>query len=320
MISKSPLALLFPGQGSQYVGMSKNYHGQQQGQEFLSKADKILNYPLSQLMLEGPEDQLKLTQYTQPAILTHSTILLHQVETLLHKYEKKVDFVLGHSVGEFAALVAAKTLLFEDAVNLVHLRGKYMQQAVPVGQGKMFAVLKVPEEIVIQACRENSNSDFQVMPANFNEPEQIVISGHSEACLAAVKWLEENYKERFRAVELPVSAPFHSTLMKPAAEQLAAQIEKTSFQANQIAYVANIDAEIYKQQTDPAVIARNLVKQVDGSVLWTQSIKKLPENTLCLEVGPGKVLKGLVKKIRPELKVLDLDSSNSWSELEELLK
>lgn len=313
------VTLLFPGQGSQYVGMGKNFLDDPIVLETYQKADKILGYPLSKLCLEGPVEQLKLTENTQPAILTYSLILLKKVLPLLEENNWGVERVLGHSVGEFTALVMAETLSFEDAVRAVHLRGKFMQDAVPSGQGKMVALLKVPEEKVREACVQNSRNGSVCMPANFNDPEQIVISGHASACERTVKWLEENFEGRFRAVELPVSAPFHSSLMDPAAEKLAKELTTIKFQKNQIPYVANFDAKEYPQGTDPDIIVKNLIRQVSGSVLWTQSIKALPSQTLCLEIGPGKILKGLIKKINPEIKVLDMDSPQSFIELKELL-
>jgi len=157
------------------------------------------------------------------------------------------------------------------------------------------------------------------MPANFNEPNQIVISGHASACDNAVKWLGENIEGSFRAVELKVSAPFHSTLMKPAAEKLKESFSEFRFNTNTIPYIANINAQEYSVETDCEKIKENLIKQVDGSVLWTQSIKKLPEDTTCLEVGPGRVLMGLVRKINRNIKVISLDKDGSFDELMEVL-
>lgn len=317
-MSKS-VTLLFPGQGSQYVGMGKTLEGHPSF-EFLNKADKALGYSISKMMLEGPEEELKLTQNTQPAILTHSVALFDKVWELLLKKGVKIDRVMGHSVGEYAALVAAKAIKFEDAVRAVHYRGKFMQDAVPVGKGKMFAILKVPEDVVRTACAESSQPNSEVMPANFNDPEQIVISGEAEACLRAVKWLEENHKEAHRAVELNVSAPFHSSLMKPAAEKLKAEVlDKIEFRSTFYPYIANIDAKEYGADTAASVVKENLYKQVDGSVLWTQSFKQLPDDTICLEVGPGRVLMGLARKINRNIKVIPLDKEGAFEELEGLL-
>lgn len=312
-MSKS-VTLLFPGQGSQYVGMGKNLD-----HSLFDKANTALGFDLKSIMFDGPEEELKLTQNTQPAILNHSVALFHKVKTLLDEKGVKIDRVLGHSVGEYAALVAAGVLSLEDATKAVHLRGKYMQDAVPVGRGKMFAIMKVPASIIEEACKVSSKLNSEVMPANYNDPSQIVISGESEACLRAVKWLEENFKEPHRAVELNVSAPFHSSLMKPAADKLLSSFSEFTWHPNAIPYIANIDANEYKVGTGTDVIIHNLYKQADGPVLWTQSIEKLPNDTLCLEVGPGRVLMGLVRKINKDIKVISLDKEESFNELAELL-
>lgn len=285
----------------------------------LSKANEILDYPISKLMLEGPEDELRLTQNTQPAILTYSIALFQKAKEILDKKGVTVDRVLGHSVGEYAALVAAGVLSFEDAVLAVHLRGKYMQEATPSGVGTMYAIMKVPQEMVIKACQEASQENSEVMPANFNEPNQIVISGELQACKRAVNWLEQNVEGRFRAIELKVSAPFHSSLMKPATDKLSQAFTRFTFSEPKVSYIANIDAKEYGAGTPVESIKENLLKQVCGSVLWTQSIEKLPSSTLCLEVGPGKVQMGLVRKINRDIKVISLDGEGAFLELEELL-
>jgi [acyl-carrier-protein] S-malonyltransferase len=186
--------------------------------------------------------------------------------------------------------------------------------------GKMFAILKVPSNIVEQACLAASQTGSEVMPANFNDPSQIVISGESLACLRAVKWLSENFPEAHRAMELNVSAPFHSSLMKPAADKLKEAFAKFKWHENKIPYIANIDALEYGVGTNPEKIINNLFHQAYGPVLWTQSIEKLPSETLCIEVGPGKVLMGLVRKINKDIKVFTLDKDEALTELEELLK
>ena len=311
------VTLLFPGQGAQYVGMGKNLES---GIffDYLERANKALGYDLSKIMLEGPEEELTLTQNTQPAILTHSVALLEKVKPILAKKNMKIGRVMGHSVGEYAALVAAGVLSFEDAVRAVHLRGKYMQAATPEGVGGMVAVLKVPASIVKLACESVSNDQEKVMPANFNEPEQVVISGHKTACDKAVKWLADSHKEPHRCVELKVSAPFHSSLMKPAADNLKVELDKIDFKSNTIPYIANIDANIYEAGTSTDTIRDNLFRQVEGSVQWTQSFEKLEDDTLCLEVGPGRVLMGLARKINRNVKVMCLDKEETFKELEEL--
>lgn len=304
------VTLLFPGQGSQYVGMGKNLNP-----ALFDKGNKILGYDLKKIMHEGPEEELKLTHNTQPAILEHS-LTLHLLLSEFFKENKiKIDRVLGHSVGEYAALVAAGVLSPEDAIQAVHLRGKYMQEVVPVGMGKMFALLKVPSAIVENACKAVSLPGSEVMPANFNDPSQIVISGESSACLRAVEWLSLNFKEAHRAMELNVSAPFHSSLMKPAADRLKKSFEKFKWHENSIPYIANINAREYSVGTNPEIIIHNLYEQAYGPVLWTQSIENLPNNTLCVEVGPGKVLMGLVRKINSSIKVISLDKDEALNDL-----
>lgn len=313
-MSKS-VTLLFPGQGSQYVGMGQNLD-----HSLFDLSDKTLGYDLKKLMFEGPEDELKLTHNTQPAIVAHSLTLFNKLLPILAKHNVKIDRVLGHSVGEYAALAAAGVFTQEEAVKAVHLRGKYMQEAVPVGMGKMFAILKVPANVVEEACRVSSTPGSEVMPANFNDPTQIVISGESEACARAVKWLSENFTEAHRAMELNVSAPFHSSLMKPAADKLKNAFSEFKFSKNDIPYIANINATEYATGTSKETIIENLYLQAYGPVLWTQSIEKLPSDTICLEVGPGKVLMGLCRKINKDIKVITLDREEAFAELEELLK
>lgn len=308
------VTLLFPGQGSQYVGMGKDLN-----HALFDQGNNILGYDLKKIMHEGPEEELKLTHNTQPAILKHSLTLFNCLLPILDKYKVKIDCVLGHSVGEYAALSAAGVLSPEDAIQAVHLRGKFMQEAVAVGMGKMFAILKVPADLVNEACKQASTSESQVMPANYNDPSQIVISGEASACLRAVSWLQQNFKESHRAIELNVSAPFHSSLMKPAADQLKIAFNKFKWNENKIPYIANIDALLYAAGTNPELIINNLYQQAYGPVLWTQSIEKLPSNTLCLEVGPGKVLNGLIRKINKEITVISLDKEDGFLELEKRL-
>lgn len=311
------VTLIFPGQGSQYIGMGSQLEGHS-SYEYLTRANDALGYSISKIMLEGPDEDLTLTKNTQPAILAHSVALLNKALEILNEKGIKVDRVLGHSVGEYAALVAAGVLKFEDAVKAVHLRGKYMQDAVPAGKGKMFAIMKVPEEVIIKACTACSSESEQVMPANFNEPNQIVISGHASACDLAVKWIEDNYKEAHRAIELNVSAPFHSSLMKPAAIELKKHLDSIDFKPNTLPYIANIDAKEYAPETPADTMRENLFKQVDGSVLWTQSIQALPDDTIALEVGPGRVLMGLLRKINRNIKVISLDKEGAFDELQEV--
>lgn len=311
------VTLLFPGQGSQYVGMGDNIKPYNESLDIFKRADEALGFSISSLCHEGPEEKLKLTEYTQPAIVTHSVALYQKLKTILEEKDIKIGRVLGHSVGEYSALVAAGTLKFEDAVKAVNLRGKYMQEAVAPGDGKMFAILRVPGEIVDKACKAVSNEESQVMCANFNDPTQVVISGHSDACEKAVAWLKENYEGKQMAKELPVSAPFHSSLMKPAEDKLIQFLDTIEFSDNSTPYIANVDAKEHLISGEE--IKSKLREQVCGSVLWTQSMQNLPENTVCIECGPGKVLTGLNKRINKSFKTYTLDSEASFEGLKDFL-
>ncbi len=311
------VTLIFPGQGSQYVGMGQNIQDLSACKETFQAADKALDFSISDMCFNGPEEKLKLTEFTQPAIVTHSVALFNHLKTVLAEMNIKIDRVLGHSVGEYSALVAAGAIRFEDAVKAVNLRGKYMQEAVPAGKGKMYAILRVPGEIVAKACDEVSSADEKVMCANFNDPTQVVISGHTAAADKAVQWLKENYEGKQMAKELAVSAPFHSSLMKPAEEKLKSFLDTIEFKNNDIPYIANIDAK--EHSTDGESIKNNLIKQVCGSVLWTQSMQSLADETLCIEVGPGKVLSGLNKRINNTFKTYTLDTEASFAGLKEFL-
>jgi [acyl-carrier-protein] S-malonyltransferase len=308
------VTLLFPGQGSQYVGMGKDLTSP----NTFDMANKILDYDLKSICFEGPEEDLKLTANTQPAILAHSIGLLKKLTPILQNMNIKVDRVLGHSIGEYSALVAAGALSFQDAVKAVHLRGKYMQEAVPSGIGKMYAILKAPTQIVQAACEAVSTDTEIVIPANFNENGQTVISGHANACDSAVAWLKENCEQRHMCIELQVSAPFHSSLMMPAQEKLAAHLETIKFNENNINYIANIDSKEHVVGTKGSVLRQNLVSQVSGSVLWKQSLEKLSDDQYFIEVGPGKVLTGLNRKINRTFKTYTLD--NGFDGLEEFFQ
>jgi [acyl-carrier-protein] S-malonyltransferase len=250
--------------------------------------------------------------------VAHSLMLFDKLSPLLAQKKIEVQRVLGHSVGEYAALAAAGVLTFEEAVRAVHYRGKFMQESVPAGKGTMYAILKQEEATIIEACAAASTEDEKVQPANFNEPTQIVISGDKFACERAIRLMEEKTGARVKAIELQVSAPFHCSLMKPAELKLKPILDEVKFQSPKFNYIANIDAKEYPTDTNPEVIKENLLKQVCGSVLWTQSIQKLSDETVIIECGPGKVLAGLIKKINPNLKVISLDTETGFSEVEAL--
>ena len=308
------VTVVFPGQGTQYVGMGTVFSAH----AHFASANEATGYDLKKMMLEGPADDLKLTENTQPAILTHSLIMFEKLKNILDQKNIQIERVLGHSVGEYAALSAAGVMSFSDAVRAVHYRGKYMQEAVPQGKGTMYAILKQSEQTIRDACEAASNSEESVSPANFNEPNQIVISGDKVACENAIRLMGEKINDRIKAIELQVSAPFHCALMKPAEIKLKAVLDQITFHPLKYPYVANIDAREYGPDTNPLTIKENLLKQVCGSVLWTHSIQKLPEDTIIIECGPGKVLAALIKKINSNLKVISLDNETGFSEIEAL--
>jgi [acyl-carrier-protein] S-malonyltransferase len=289
-LSTSNIAFLFPGQGSQAVGMGKELAEKYPAaRQTFEEADAALGYKLSQLCFEGPEDQLRLTEITQPAILTAS-IAAYRV---LSEKGLKPDFVAGHSLGEYSAHVAAGTFSFADAVRTVRNRGKYMQEAVPVGVGAMAAILGMELDKLTALCNDAAQGEV-CEPANINSPGQIVISGQATAIERAIKLAPERGAKK--AVLLPVSAPFHCSLMKPAQERLAIDLQALQFQNPSIPVVCNVDA-ISLENAERSRDA--LIRQVTGSVKWEQSIRVLIEQGVqtFVEVGPGKVLWGLMRQI-----------------------
>jgi len=304
----APIAFLFPGQGSQSVGMGKELAELYPvARQTFDEADDALGYKLSQLCFEGPEDQLRLTEITQPAILTAS-IAIYRV---LKKKGVNPQFVAGHSLGEYSAHVAAGTLTFADAVRTVRNRGKYMQEAVPIGVGAMAAILGMDLAKVTEVCNEAAAGEV-CEPANINSPEQIVISGHAAAIERAVKLATERGAKK--AVLLQVSAPFHCSLMKPAQDRLAVDLQAFPFHDPEIPVVCNVDAALTKD-ADPSRDA--LVRQVTGSVKWDQSIRALIAQGVqtFVEVGPGKVLFGLMRQIDRSQKALNVSDAASLEKL-----
>ncbi|MFN8369627.1 MAG: ACP S-malonyltransferase [Bacteriovoracaceae bacterium] len=321
--SFSSITLLFPGQGSQYVGM---YQALLENgvplaivQRIFNEADTVLAEPLSDLTKNGPLADLSLTQNTQPAIITHTYAQLTFLREILKDKKRKIDLVLGHSVGEYGALLASEVLTFSDAIKLVRNRGKFMQESVLDQATAMYAIIKVPLEIVSEGCKQVNllSKDSLVVPANFNEPLQTVVSGHQNSCDKLIEWLKSNFQGTFKSVKLTVSAPFHSPLMQQASVKMANVINQTNFYPLKIPYIANINAKQFGTETDVATIKNNLIEQICGTVHWVKSIEALPENTLCIEVGPSKILQGLVKRIRPELTLFSLDQPKSFIKLTE---
>jgi [acyl-carrier-protein] S-malonyltransferase len=284
------IAFFFPGQGSQAVGMGKELADKYPiARRTFEEADEALGYKLSQVCFEGPEEKLRMTEVTQPAILTVSAAALRVLQ------EKGVNpgFVAGHSLGEYSAHVAAGTLSFADAVRTVRNRGQYMQEAVPVGVGAMAAILGMDLEKVTAVCTDAAQGAV-CEPANINSAEQIVISGHAAAVERATKLASERGAKR--AIMLSVSAPFHCSLMKPAQDRLSADLRSVTFQKPVIPVVCNVDAAIVD---DPDSSRDALVRQVTGSVKWDQSVRLLIAKgaQIFVEVGPGKVLSGLMRQI-----------------------
>lgn len=285
-------AFVFPGQGSQFPGMCKDlYDAHAEAREMFQAADRLLGFSLTDVMFNGTADDLKQTKVTQPAVFLHS-VVAQRLMTI-----EKPDMVAGHSLGEFSALVACGALRFEDALLLVSARAQAMQAACEANPGTMAAVLGLDDEKVVEICEQTSGV---VVAANFNNPGQIVISGEVEAVDAACVALKEAGARR--ALRLNVGGAFHSPLMQPAAEDLKAAILKTDFHKPFCPIYQNVTA---KAETNPETIRENLLKQLTAPVRWTQSVQNMIADgaTQFYEFGPGDVLKGMIRKINPEVQV-----------------
>jgi [acyl-carrier-protein] S-malonyltransferase len=304
------VAWLFPGQGSQSVGMGKDVLAASgAARAAFDRADAALGEPLSKLILEGPEERLTLTANAQPAIVATSCALLAAIHERVAGLPAPA-FAAGHSLGEYSALVAADALSLEDAVRLVRARGRAMQEAVPPGTGAMSAVMGVAPERLEVLCAQAARGEV-VSPANFNAPGQIVVAGHAGA-VARVGDLV--LAEKGRAIALKVSAPFHCTLMAPAARLVEAELGRITMRPPRFPIVANFDAT---PNSDPSRAKELLVRQVDGPVRWEETIRHMVSEgvTHALEIGPGKVLAGLVKRIAKSVRVLSVGDAAALEEI-----
>jgi [acyl-carrier-protein] S-malonyltransferase len=296
------LAMVFPGQGSQSVGMLKGYDGLPQIAAVVDKAAQVLGLDFVKLMDHGPAEALNQTVNTQPAMVTAGYAVYSAWRAL---GGPAPEIVAGHSLGEYTALTAAGSLKFEDALPLVRFRAQSMQEAVPQGQGAMAAILNLDDEHVIAACAEAGGV---VQAVNFNSPGQVVIAGEKAAVDRAIEKCKARGAKR--AMPLPVSAPFHSTLMQPAADKLKAKLVTVTLSQPQCALINNVDVKV---ETDPERIRDALVRQAASPVRWVETIKKMAESgvTHIVECGPGKVLAGMTKRIAPQVQSLSLSERAS---------
>ena len=301
------LAFVFPGQGAQVVGMGKDFYDNYDiAKKLFDEADDALGYSIKKMCFEGPEEELKLTANTQPAILVVSVI----VSAILKSNGITPAIAGGHSLGEYSALVAANVLDFKDAVVLVHKRGQFMQEAVPVGEGSMAAIIGLDDDKIVEVCTKISKDVGEVQAVNFNCPGQTVIAGTAKGVDAAVEELKAAGAKK--AVVLPVSAPFHSTLMAPAAKKLAAELEKITFRDAEFPIAANVNGEL---ETKADVIKQNLIIQADHPVKWIACVNAMRDfgADTFVEAGPGKTLCGFNKRIDRKivsLNVEDIESLN----------
>lgn len=299
------IACIFPGQGSQYVGMGKELFATDRGREVLETGRRVLGEEFIRILLEGPEEELKKTAHTQPAILLTSMAAWRGLE----EAGIRPDYLAGHSLGEYSAYTAAGSISLEEALRVVRRRGELMQAAVPEGQGAMAAILGLENVKVEEACRQaREEGGWIVGPANYNSPGQVVISGETDGVQKACHYAKDLGAKR--ALPLAVSGPFHSPLMAEAGKELRQVLEAVAWQDPSAPVLANIDGQEVRER---GMIVESLVRQVSGAVLWEQSIRYLGEQGVdtFIELGPGKVLTGLVKKILPGVTLINVEDSSS---------
>lgn len=312
------VAFVFPGQGSQKVGMGEELAKlPEQNEQYFKEADRVLGFSLSKLMIDGPQEELTVTYNTQPALLTVGSM----IATMLMENGIKPNYTAGHSLGEYTALVASGAMSFEDGVSVVHKRGLYMNEAVPAGEGAMAAILGLDNDSVRKVTDKITENGNAVQPANLNCPGQIVISGTKAGVEKACEALKEAGARR--AIMLDVSGPFHSSLMVPAAQKLQQTLDEIKLASTSIPIVANVNALVIEDNDE---VKKNLVEQLYSPVLWEDSVRTLIENgvTQFIECGPGKVLTGLIKKIDRSVTVWPvydgktlqavIEASKGWSE------
>lgn len=306
------LAFVFPGQGSQTVGMLSDFADNTIVQETFAEASNALGYDLWQLVAQGPAEKLNATNHTQPALLTASVALWRLWQ---HESEAKPAVLAGHSLGEYSALVCAGVLSLADAVKLVEKRGEYMQAAVPEGKGAMAAVIGLADNAIIEAC-EQAAGEQVVSAVNFNSPGQVVIAGNTDAVERAGELCKEAGAKR--VLPLPVSVPSHCALMQPAADNLAQAFESVTFNQPEISVVNNVDVAI---ETDAEKIKSALIRQLYSPVRWTETVEFLANEGVesLLEVGPGKVLQGLTKRINKSLSCVAVNDETSLAKAKELV-
>jgi [acyl-carrier-protein] S-malonyltransferase len=301
-------AFLFPGQGSQFPGMGHSLaEAHPEARAVFDEADATLGFALSRLCFEGPEEELKKTENTQPALLTVSVAACR----VLQGNGIEPDYVAGHSLGEYSALVAAQVVGFADAVRLVRKRGRFMQEAVPQGVGAMAALLKLPEGKLDRVLTEAAGGEI-VTAANFNSPDQVVIAGHAGAVQRAMELAKAAGAKR--AIPLAVSAPFHCPLMKPAQERMRAELERVEFHNAQVPLINNVEAREVRSAADAR---RGLIDQIPSPVRWTDTIRYLGRHgvTRGIEVGPGALLTGLLKSIDPAIEAIKFGEAADWAKI-----